>query len=275
MVDFQRLLDQAAAPVAPVSGVDTSPVLNNPYYQKEQQLAQAAAEKKNILAMGNQPNPMSGIPDFYSIAAGMGNQHGAASMGPLEQDLRTMQPLDLYLKYGSSAIDLLNNAATGGTQYFQDTLQRNNRSGGEVLGDSLSGVGAGFLGGIGGLASLGVGLVDEESGTWLGNQVQDGMQWVEEQQSEGVNAARRIQRTKSALDQRDNTQLRQQEIDAGSSELMADLRRWGRDVVDTFSNSATDPVMFGQGTSEAVGSLLVGGPIAKGLKAIGAPVAKA
>ena len=278
MVDFQRLLDQAAAPIAPSNtGVDAGPVLNNPFLQKEQQLAQAAAEKKATLAAeGGANNPMAGFPDFYGVAAGMGNQSGALSMDPLEQDLRTMQPLDLYLKYGPSAIDLLNDMAAGGTAYFQDTLQRNNRTAPEVLFDSATGiVGTGFIGGLANLGAFGVGLIDEDAGTWSADKVQQGMQWLEGQQSDGVNAARRIQRATSALDQRDNALLRQQEIDAGGSELVADLRRWGRDTVDTLGNSIGDPVMLGQGTSEAVGSLLAGGPISKGLKALGAPIANA
>lgn len=276
MVDFQHLLDQAVAPVAPSSGVDAGPVLNNPFLQKENQIAQAAAEKKASLAASSaQPNPMAGFPDFYGIAAGMGNQSGAATMDPLEKDLRTMQPLDLYMKYGPSAIDLLSDMAAGGTDYFRDTVRRNSRTVPEVVFDSATGAASSFVGGMAGLAALGTGLVHEGAGTWLGDKVQSGMQWVNEHQSEGVNASRRVQQAKSALDFRDNAYLRQQEIDAGSPEIVADLRRIGRDAMASFGNAIDDPVALGQGTSEAIGSFLVGGPITKGLKALGAPVVKA
>lgn len=268
MTDFQRLLDQAAAPITPATGVDASPVLNNPFLEKQAQVAQASVEKKVALS------PMQGIPDFYQIAAGQGNQLGVQSMSPLETDLRTMQPLDLYLKYGSSAVDLLNDQAGAGTQFFKDILQSNNRTGPQILGDTVSGIGAGFGGSLGGLAALGTGLVDAEAGTWVGDKVQQGMQWVEKQQSNGVNAARRVQRAQSSLDYRDNTLKRENEIEDGSSEIVADLRRWGRDTVDTLANSAQNSTMLAQGTAEAGGSFLAGGPISKGLKLIGGAAMK-
>ena len=263
MTDFQRLLDQAAAPVTPAVGVDAGPVLNNPFLQKQLEVSQASAEKKAALS------PTAVIPDFYQIAAGQGNQLGAQSMSSLETDLRSMQPLDLYLKYGSAAVDLLNKQAAGGTAYFNDTLQQNNRTTQEIVNDTVSGVGAGFAGSIGGLAALGTGLIDAEAGTSVASTVQDGMQWIEGQQSDGVNAARRIQRAQSSLDLRDNALQYRNEIENGSSEIAADLRRWGRDTVETLGNSFNNPTMLAQGTAEAGGSLLAGGPISKGLKVIG------
>lgn len=271
MADFQALLDQAAAPIAPATGVDVSPVLNDFMNQKKEFVKETADSKKKILAMGNQPivSPTAEIPDFYQIAAGRGNQAGAASMTPLETDLRNMQPLDLYLKYGSEGVDMSHMRGEAGRDYLQDNLQSDSRTGGEVAFDTLTGVASGIGGGVGGIAALGTGLIDAETGTYLGGKVQEGMQWVEEQQSEGVNAARRIQRTETALDLRDNAVLREREIAEGDSELVAGLRRWGRDTVDTLGNSVKDPTMLGQGTAEAVGSLLVGGPVSKGLKALG------
>ena len=268
MTDFQRLLDQAAAPVTPAVGADAGPVLNNPFLQKQLEVTQASAEKKAALS------PTAGIPDFYQMAAGQGNQLGAQSMSPLETDLRSMQPLDLYLKYGSSAVDLLNNQAAGGTAYFNDTLQQNNRTAPEIVTDTVSGVGSGFAGSLGGLAALGTGLIDAEAGTSVASTVQDGMRWIEDQQSGGVNAARRVQRAQSSLDFRDNALQRENEISDGSSEIAADLRRWGRDTVETLGNSLDNPTMLAQGTAEAGGSLLAGGPISKGLKVIGGATLK-
>lgn len=276
MPDFQTLLDQAAASIASTpgaapAGVDASSVLNDYISQKKEFVKETAASKKQVLAMGNQPvvSPTAEIPDFYQVAAGRGNQAGAMSMSPLETDLRNMQPLDLYLKYGSEGVDLSHQRAEAGRDYLQDKLQGDARTEGEVAFDSLTGVASGFVGGVGGIAALGTGLIDAEAGAYFGNQVQEGMQWGEEQQSEGINAARRIQRAETALDMRDNAALREREIAAGDSEIVAGMRRWGRDIVDTLGNSVKDPTMLGQGTSEAVGSLLVGGPVAKGLKALG------
>lgn len=211
--------------------------------------------------------------DGYSLAASAGTDRGLISAQESEFDLRTMTPFQLQAKYGVDGVTRLYQQQQSGVQQFMgDRAVRANRHGGEVLWDSTTGIGSGFVGGIGGLASLATGLVNENAGTWLADKVQSGTSWVEENQSDAVNAARRLQRAESSVDARDNTARMNQEIAEGDSELVAGMRRWGRDFVDTMGNSITDPTMLTQGTSEAVGSLLAGGPISKGLKAIGAPI---
>lgn len=278
MVDFQRLLEQAAASGAPTPGVSESPVLNaNPFMaqvNKQEEVRQATAMKKAELG-GTQTtpaSPMAGMPDFYKIAAGMGNDSGIQTADPFELDMRTLSSAEIYAKYGPEALTGL---GRGATQLMRDEFQRAGRQPDEALYDSMTGLAAGAVGSLGGLAALGVGLVDDEAGAKFGNAVQEGMQWVEGTQSDGVNAARRIQRTKTALDIRDNDKLFQEDLASGDTSLAAGMRRWGRDLVDTLANSVTDPTMLLQGTAEATGSLLAGGPVAKGLRALGAPVANA
>lgn len=209
----------------------------------------------------------------YGVASSLGTDSGMYSANEAEFDLRTMTPNMLRQKYGPAAASYMQgNLQRGISDRQGDMSIRDNRSAGEAAFDSTTGALAGFVGGIGGLVALGTGVVHEGAGTWLGDLVQSGMSWTEEQQSEGVNAARRLQRGISGVDARDNTAKMDQEIAEGDSEFVAGLRRWGRDTVDTLGNSITDPTMLGQGTSEAVGSLLAGGPISKGLKAIGAPL---
>ena len=209
----------------------------------------------------------------YGVASSLGTDSGMYSANEAEFDLRTMTPNMLRQKYGPAAAShMQGNLQRGISDRQGDMSIRDNRSAGEAAFDSTTGALAGFVGGIGGLAALGTGLVHEGAGTWLGDKVQSGMAWTEEQQSESVNAARRLQRAVSGVDARDNIAKMDQEIAEGDSEFVAGLRRWGRDTVDTLGNSVTDPTMLGQGTSEAVGSLLAGGPISKGLKAIGAPL---
>lgn len=214
--------------------------------------------------------------DGYGVATSLGTDRGMYSANEAEFDLRTMSPNMLVQKYGASAAGNMMNALQQGISIRQGDMNiRDNRTAGETAWDSVTGVGSGFAGGIGGLISLGAGLVHEDTGTWISDKIQQGTSWVEENQSDAVNAARRLQRAESAVDARDNTAQMEQEIAEGDSELVAGMRRWGRDLADTLGNSVTDPTMLTQGTSEAVGSLLAGGPISKGLKAIGAPIARA
>lgn len=211
--------------------------------------------------------------DGYGVAASQGTDAGLISASQAELDLRSLTPNQLRRRYGNAAAShMLGSLQRGMSARQADLNIRDARTTGQATYDTATGLGAGFVGGLGGLGALGVGLINEDAGTWLGKKVQQGMQWVESTQSDGVNAARRLQRTDTAIDARDNTKLMELEIEAGYSDLTAGLRRVGRDTVDAIANSITDPVMLGQGTSEAVGSLLAGGPISKGLKAIGAAI---
>src|SRR5690606_15297061 len=132
--------------------------------------------------------------------------------------------------------------------------------------DTLTGTIEGFGSSLGGLASLGLGLVNEDLGTGLANQIQNAVQFNRENQTDQLNAARRIQEARSELDRRDNTQQYEQDVET-DGELIASLRRYGRDFVDTLDNATDDATTFGQGTAEATGSLLAAGPISRGITA--------
>lgn len=208
--------------------------------------------------------------DFYQIAAGQGNQAGAATMGDVETDLRTLNPVQLYAKYGEQATSLIN-AAAAGDQAFRNDQSLNTRNLSMVAGDTVSGIGGGFANSIAGLGALGLGLVNDQAGTWAAGKIQEGNEWLQGTQSDTLNARRRTTQAEASLEMRDsNAQYERERQTLG--EVPASLKRIGRDALSTITTGASDSVTFGQGTSDAVGSLLAGGPIAKGLKAIGSAV---
>lgn len=229
---------------------------------KQAEVLKASVEKQ--AALGGKP-----AIDHYQIAAGIGNQSGAGSMSEIETDLRTLSPAQLNAKYGAEAQNLILRQAAANRQLSID--QAMPRSGAEAIYDTVTGIESALAGGLGGIASWGVGLIDEEAGATMAERIQKGMEWVQGTQSDALNASRRAKQARDSLDYRDNTLQREQEIAAGSSELTADLRRFGRDVVDAIKN-ADDPTILGQGTAEGVGSLLGGVPIAKGIRALGTVV---
>lgn len=209
----------------------------------------------------------------YQVAAGQGNQAGAASMNELETDLRTMLPADLYAKYGNNATNLILAQAQGVTDFRRDSAL-DNRTASMIAGDTVSGVGSGLGNAFAGLGALGLGLVNDNAGAWAAEKIQQGNEWVQSTQSDTLNARRRTTAAETALENRDSTAQYEQERES-MGEIPASLRRVGRDAVDAFRINASDPVTFGQGTSDAVGSLLAAGPITKTLKAVGAPIANA
>ena len=250
MADINQLLNNALNMGNMVPPTDT----------KKQEVASAADQKK--AAFG-------GIPDFYQIAAANGGDAGLASAGELETDLRTLNQGQLWAKYGEATPELLRQMA-GGQQAFSAD-QGHTRTGGEAFGDSVSGVASGFVGGLGSIAALGVGLVDDEAGAAMAEGLNKMNQVVQGSQSGAVNAARRVQAARSRNTSRDNELQYAQDIANGDNEIIAGLKQFGRDFVDTLGNS-TDPTFLAQGTAEAVGSLLGGSPVAAGLRKIGTAV---
>lgn len=264
-MDFQTLLDQAMkAEQAPVSlsPEDLLAPATTQVSNKQAEVLKASVEKQ--AALGGKP-----AINHYQIATGIGNQSGAGSMSEIETDLRTLSPAQLNAKYGAEAQNLILRQAAANRQLAID--QAMPRSGSEAIYDTVTGIESALAGGLGGIASWGVGLIDEEAGATMAERIQKGMEWVQSTQSDALNASRRAKQARDSLDYRDNTLQREQEIAAGKPELVADLSRFGRDVVDAIKN-ADDPTILGQGTAEGVGSLLGGVPIAKGIRALGTAV---
>lgn len=265
MADFQQLLNNAIAAPQPTTepslfNFTSDGILSNPATDaaaaKKQAVATASAQKKQAL----------GGADPYQAAAGLGNTMGINSASEKEHDLRTMNSGQLWQKYGDRTPELIRSMAQGIQEFGAD--QARTRNAAETGWDTVSGVGSGLVSGLGNIGALGVGLFSDRAGTALAGAVQQGADFIEGTQSDAVNAARKIQRTQSSLTSRDNAAQRQQEIAAGDNETIADLKRFGRDFIDTLGNSS-DPTMLSQGTAEAAGSLLAGAPVTAGLRAIG------
>jgi hypothetical protein len=247
MADVNSLLNHALSMMSAPTAVDT----------KKQSVAAAVDEKKSALGK---------TPDFYQIAAAGSTDAGLASAGELEKDVRTMNQSQLWQKYGDKAPQLFRQMADGQQKFSADmTIDRN---AGELFSDSTSGAASSFVGGLGSIAALGTGLVNADAGAALSGAVAKMGEVVQGVQSEGVGAARRVQQARSANTSRDNEQQYNQDVADGSSELVAGLKQFGRDFVDTAGNS-TDAAFFAQGTAEAAGSLLSGSPVAAGLRKIG------
>lgn len=213
------------------------------------------------------------------VMAAVRRQEGIGAMGltDVENDLNTMNPAQLSLKYGAdNAAQMMNQRLQGSQQLSNYQYARDQRTLPQVISDTGSGVATGFLGSVAGIGALGLGAVNQEAGTWAADQIQSGNEWVQENlQSRGLNAARQMDAARNALDEADNKLLAEQERMMGQGEQSTAVNRFLRDAADTVGNAISDPVIAAQGTAEAVGSLAAGGPISKGFKAIGSGVVKA
>lgn len=219
-------------------------------------------------------NPVSEILNSYlnpqsSLEGAVRRDQGLAPRNVVEQDVGSLTPYELVQKYGNPTSEsLIAQRRLGDNTLYDLQAQRDGRTDLGAYYDTLTGVGTGFGNSIAGIGALGLGVVNQDAGVWAANKIKQGNDWVQQNlQTPGLNAARQLNSVQNNMDEAENKRLYNQ--DKADGLVTAGLRRVGRDAVDSVSNALADPVIAAQGTSEAVGSLLGGGPIAKGLKAVG------
>lgn len=254
MADAQSLLDQTLNEISPVPSVSDT---------KRAQVSQAAEEKRNALG------PVPTQEDLYRMSVVEGTSKGAETMSEIEKDLRTLDPLGLLVKYGSEATELIRRKAAANRRVYN--AESATRSSGEAAWDLGSGVVAGAANSVAGIGNLAVGAFSDEYGTAIAQGIAGANKWLHSTQSSALNQARELQAAKSAMTSRDNLARYEEEIARGDGSF-AGMRRWGRDFVDALGNISEDGYTLSQGGAEAVGSLLAGGAVTKGLKTVGTAV---
>lgn len=203
--------------------------------------------------------------EFYRAAAAKSTGRDITSDNEVIRDINTLTVPEMYRKYGSAAQGLLNNSQLYGGNRF--TADRYSRRSGAVT-DTAIELGTGFLGSLASFGALGLGLVNDD----LGAQSAQGIQMLTEDaqslQSSALQTHRRADAVLASLDAEDSK--RQESIDRETDgDFLAGLKRIGRDAVKSMARTSEDPMLLGSGFANAGGSLLAGGPIAKGLGAVG------
>lgn len=204
----------------------------------------------------------------YEMAAGASTQSGTENMSEYEQDMRYMDSSNLTAKYGNEARNMILERASGNFEYQQDASQPTRLASDQVF-DTLSSGLSGLANVFGGIAATGAGLVDADTGTAIATGMNKATEWVQDNQSPELQAAKRISNARNQLDFRDTAIQYDKEIARGDSELMAGLRRAGREAVIAVDNATDSPAVLIDGTANALGSLLAVGPLAKGVSALG------
>lgn len=221
---------------------------------KMQTVAARAADKKQALSPA----------ENYNNALARETGQGRDSASQLEKDLQDLSPLQVTLKYGDQAPDLIMNQAEGmrDTQRDQTAVQRQAV---DLWDDFNVNFGQGVGGALGGLGALAAGVVSKEGGTAAAQMLGDFNKFMDANQTDTLKSRKRLNEGKQALDERDNAA--QQVLDAkDDGELLAGLKNIGRNAIDTVANAATDPATFGSGVSNALGSFVAAGPVAKVIK---------
>lgn len=229
----------------------------------------STATSRKQAAQGQSPFQLT-PENAYNLQTGrVGNLGiGAFEPGSLQADFTQASPLEIINKYGNEqGLQILNSRANAADVVRQDLSKQ--RTNAEAFGDTLSGVGLGVANTLGGIAALGTGLVNDNAGATIAS----GMDWLNEGvhnlQSDALNATRKVVQNQNQISAQKNQKLYEQDIKNGESDLVASLSRIGRDAFDSVTNTLDNGMAASDGLSEGVGSLFTGGPLIRGVSALG------
>lgn len=234
---------------------------------KQVDVSTATSQKQ--AAQGQSPFQLT-PENAYNLQTGrVGNLGiGAFEPGSLQADFTQASPLEILNKYGNEqGLQILNSRANAADAVRQDLSKQ--RTNAEAFGDTLSGVGLGVANTLGGIAALGTGLVNDNAGASIAS----GMDWLNEGvhnlQSDALNATRKVVQNQNQISAQKNQKLYEEGIKNGESSLVASLSRIGRDAFDSVANTLDNGMAATDGLSEGVGSLFTGGPLIRGVSALG------
>ena len=229
----------------------------------------STATSRKQAAQGQSPFQLT-PENAYNLQTGrVGNLGiGAFEPGSLQADFTQASPLEIINKYGNEqGLQIINSRANAADVVRQDLSKQ--RTNAEAFGDTLSGVGLGVANTLGGIAALGTGLVNDNAGASIAS----GMDWLNEGvhnlQSDALNATRKVVQNQNQISAQKNQKLYEQDIKNGESDLVASLSRIGRDAFDSVANTLDNGMAASDGLSEGVGSLFTGGPLIRGVSALG------
>lgn len=285
MVDFNALLTKAAAdPNQMLPGADADAALiaagdGNPFAAATPAIPSSAelaaiGDSKKLAVSAAASEKKAAMATPFQMAAGRAKDSGTQNMTDVERDMRYMSPVELTRKYGYQATKMISQIGEGNAQFRMDT-SADTRPLSDLTYDTISSGLLGLGNAVGGIAALGTGLVSDSGGAAISGALDDANNWVRGTQSETLQGAQRVSEARNELDTRDTTIQHEKDV-ATDGEVIAGLKRIGRDAFNAIDNGTDSGTTFLDGTAQALGSLLVAGPLAKGIKAgVGALVPEA
>lgn len=142
------------------------------------------------------------------------------------------------------------------------------RTDAEALLDTGRSIHDGFVSGVTGLGALGIGIFSDRAGAWASQKSGEISDWYRSGQSGALNARRQTFSRDNAADAAKNTETFNDERRT-QGDFVAGLRRIGRDAVSAVGNAVNDPAILSDGIANGLGSMALGGPLSKGLSAVG------
>lgn len=218
---------------------------------------------------GQVPFPLTSD-SAYNLQAGRAGNLGTGAFEPgsLQADFTNASPMELIAKYGTEeGLRILNTRANAADAVRKDLSLE--RTPGRAIADSITGVGLGVANTLGGIASLGAGLLNDNASATIASGMGTFNEAVRGTQSDALNAARKVVANQNQITAQENQRLYEKDIKDGKGNLVASLSRIGRDAYDSVANTLDTGMAATDGLSEGVGSLFTGGPLIKGVASLG------
>ena len=245
MAGIQDYLDQFIQPV-------TTPV---------QPVVPSQADAAALTGAVN--DPTAGL--TMNVAMDRGNS--LATNNQIINDFQNIPLWQFNQKYGPAITEQMGRLAVGQDEVSR--LDNDNRTAGRIAGDVTSGAVKGLVGGLGDAATLVGGALNQDAGVWAAQTTQGFRDWMgKNTQSLGNNRNRFMSSIRAELDGQDNEAQYERDKET-DSDFMAGLKYLGRGFVNGASRFVEDPRSLEIGLSEGIGSLLAGGPLAKGIGVAG------
>lgn len=243
----------------------SNPILNPNLFDTSDMAQTKAAEVERASAA--KQAEANGSPDGYNLATMRATGSGVASAKPMDRDFVTLSPFQFELKYGANARAQYAAAEAAGESARRAGTQ-GTRDGYQIAGDSLNSAVMGFANAFGGIGALATGLVNDEAGAWVSTKLGQLNQFSQSLQSRELNASRAAYGSQNELDAADN-KAEAEQVTKDYGKVAGGTYRFLNDAYDSLANAFKDPNMATDTVASGVGSLFAGGPLSKGLRAIG------
>lgn len=131
--------------------------VDDPFQSKSVRVDEALKEKVNRMGNPFTPQEMDVL-----VRKDQGDKGKSLNQNQLVNDLRRASPLEMYVKYGPQAAEIMDQYNYAENRYNEASQQE--RSTAAVVGDAINSMLTQGVSGIAGLVNLGVGAIDPVSG---------------------------------------------------------------------------------------------------------------
>lgn len=198
------------------------------------------------------------------IAAGRNDGTGGSTDDQVALDLRELSDIQLIQKYGfAKGTDLIDAKAQGEAELYG--LRNGARSTVDAATDVVGGITTGLVGGLGGLASLAISPVSDSASVAVADftdEVTDAVDYFTASKAK-MNSRRATQASFDSV-KIDNDKAYERDV-AEFGEFKATLRSIGREIMSSSEVLGDSTLGVEDIVSQGTGSLLVGGPVIKGV----------